>query len=62
MSIGGSKLRACGKAGAKRHEKERNNEDERFEGGARENRDVKLCAGGKVTPINGGWEIVHCGI
>ena len=62
MSIGGSELRACGKAGAKRHKKERNGEDERFEGGARENRDVISCAGGKVAPINGRWEIVHCGI
>ena len=62
MSIGGSELRACGKAGAERHEKERDGEDERLEGRARENRDVKLCAGGKVAPINGGWEIVHCGI
>lgn len=62
MSIGGSKLRACGEAGAERDEKERNGEDERFEGRARENRDVKLCAGRKVAPINGGWEIVHSGI
>lgn len=62
MSIGGSELRACGKAGAEREEKERNGEDKRFERGARENRDVKLCAGGKVAPINGGWEIVHRGI
>lgn len=62
MSIGGSELRACGEAGTEGHEKERDGEDERFEGRARENRNVKLCGRGKRAPINGNLEIVHCGI
>ncbi len=62
VSIGGSELRACGEAGTERHEKERDGEDERFEGRARENRDVKLCGRGKRAPINGGWKRIQGGI
>jgi hypothetical protein len=54
VGVGDGELCASSEAGAECEEKERDGEDERFEGRARENRDVKLRARRKIAPIHRG--------
>jgi hypothetical protein len=62
VGVSDGELCASGEAGAEREEKERDGEEEGFEGRAGENRDVELRARGKIAPIVGSWERLQCGI
>ena len=62
VSVGGGKLRAGGQASAEGKKKERDSEDEGFEGRARKNGLVESDTRGKRSPVNGRRKGVQCGI
>ena len=58
VSVGDGELRARGQAGAERDEKQGHGQDERFDGRAWENGNVKLCARVQGAPITRDWDSV----
>jgi hypothetical protein len=62
VGVGDSELRASGEAGAEGEKKERNSQDERFEGRAWKNGLVECDTRGKGRPVCGSGKGVQCGI
>ena len=62
VGIGDGKLRTGGQAGAEREKKERDSEDERFEGRAWKNGLVESDTRGESGPVDGSGKGVQRGI
>lgn len=62
VGVGDGELCAGDETSGKREKEKRDGEDERFDGGARENRNVELGGLRKSAPVIGEWKSVESGI